>query len=51
MTSRTQILTAKQYKSLKLKRSLVAKIIDGDNELKKNHDVPNYSRYRFAAIN
>ena len=36
MTSRTQILTAKQFKSLKSKKSLVAKIIDGDNELKKS---------------
>ena len=32
MTSRAQILTAKQKKSLKLK-SMVARIIDGDDEL------------------
>ena len=35
MTSRTQILTAKQYKSLKsIPRSQVVRIIDGDDELK-----------------
>ena len=34
MTSRTQILTAKQWKSLKFKKSMVARIIDGDDELK-----------------
>ena len=31
-------------------RCQVVRIIDGDDELKKNHDVPNNSRYRFAAI-
>ena len=51
MTSRTQILTAKQKKSLKFKNSMVARIIDGDDELKKKHDVPNNSHYRFVAIN
>ena len=44
MTSRTQILTAKQ-KWLKFKK-IVARIIVGDDELKKH---PNNSRYRFAA--
>ena len=34
MTSRTQILTAKQQKSLKSKKSMVARIINGE-ELKK----------------
>ena len=34
MTSRTQNLTAKQWKSLKLKNSMAARIIDGDDELK-----------------
>ena len=34
MTSRT-ILTAKQYKSMKLKKSKVARIINGDDEIKK----------------
>ena len=29
---------------------MVARIIDGDDELKKNHDVPNNSSYRFAVI-
>ena len=47
MTSRTQILTAKQQKSLKLKKSMVARIIDGDNdkvtkiELENNDKVNN----------
>ena len=37
MTSDTQILTAKQQKSLKsIPRSQVVRIIDGDDELKKN---------------
>ena len=53
MTSRTQILTAKQLKSLQLEKSIprsqVARLIDGEDELKK-HDVPDSSRYRCTAI-
>ena len=30
---------------------MVARIIDNDDELKKNHDVPNISRYRFSSFN
>ena len=43
MTSRKQILTAKQSKLIKslkktIPRSQVVRIIDGDNELKKTND-------------
>ena len=50
MTSRNQILTAKQ-RLLKLKKSMLAKIIDGDEEFKKNNDVLKDSHYRFEAVN
>ena len=44
MRSRTQILTSKQEKSLKLKNSFlrnqVARIIDGDEELKLSRTSP-----------
>ena len=54
MTVRTQILTAKQKKSLKslkksIPRSQVVRIIHGD-ELKKHTMSPNKSRYQFAAV-
>ena len=49
MTSRNKILTATQ-RLLKLKKSMLARIIDGDEQFKKN-DVPKDSHYRFEAIN
>ena len=36
MRSHTQILTVKQYKPLILKTSMVARIIDGEDKLKKH---------------
>ena len=49
MTSSNQTLTAKQ-RLLKLKKSMLARIIDRDEEFQKNNDVPNDSHYRFEAI-
>ena len=49
MTSRTANFNCIAVEVTEIVKPMAAGIIDGDDELKK-HDVPNNSRYRFAAI-